>query len=479
MGENQKNNALVPSDLNEKAPLNDSRNITYPTYTLFCVFTACIVRFSSGYNTSSANITASAIHNCADIDKKLNGILPYCFSMDSWLWGFAVGSHAFGGMFGSLLGGYAQEKLGRRLAMLLNNFFFVLGGILLVCSINSGMWICGRGLIGFGCGFGTVVAPTYIGEISPIKTRGTFGAFNQFCTTMGILIVEAMSLGMSTPVGWRILVCLPGVFSLIQVVLMPFCSETPRYLVSKGRQEEAKSVLLKLRSNHNVEVEYQQIVKAREVANELPRSLGIREILRDPYCRKNFAICLGLGILQQWSGINGVMYYSTSIFTTIYGDTAKYITLCVGAVNVVVTIVSVVLIDRAGRKLLLLISSGGAGIFCILMCVGLEVHNSGLTVAAIMIFVVFFAIGLGPIPALIISEMMPTNAVSLTSSLALTLNWISSFVIGLIFPTLSKAMHGYVFLIFASCCAIGFVCTLFFIKETKGKSIEELTIRKQ
>ncbi|ORX90354.1 general substrate transporter [Basidiobolus meristosporus CBS 931.73] len=459
---------------NEK---KSSRDSTYPVYTLFCVLTACIVRFNSGYNTSSTNISADSIHNCSDADKKLHGIFPYCFAMNSWLWGFAVGSHACGAVFGSLLGGYAQERLGRRLAMLANNCFFVLGGILLFCSINTGMWICGRFFIGFGCGYGTVVAPTYIGEIAPIKTRGTFGAFNQFCTTMGILVVECMSLGMSTPIGWRILVALPGAFSLVQTALIPLCSETPRYHVSRNRFDEAKAVLLKLRDNSDIESEYRDIVTARKALQNRAKNLGINELLKNSSCRRKFFVCVGISMLKQWSGINGIMYYSTAIFTDIYGDSAKYVTICVGGLNVVMTMVSAMLVDRAGRKMLLLISSGGASLFCILTCIGIQVHCNGLTVASIMVFVTSFAFGLGSIPSILITETMPSNAVSITSTVAQTMNWVSCFLIGLIFPTLFSGMRGYVFLIFAGFNGVGCLAIFLFVKETKGKSIEELTAR--
>ncbi|ORX99531.1 monosaccharide transporter [Basidiobolus meristosporus CBS 931.73] len=457
--------------------MNDSRNTTFPLYTTFCVVTACIVRYTAGYNVAAANISGSAIHNCADFDKKLDGRFPYCFDMNSWLWGFAVGNHAFGAFFGSFLGSYAQEKLGRRQAMMVNNFFLILGGILISCSINPGMWICGRGFIGFGCGFGTVVAPTYIGEISPIKTRGTYGAFNQGLTTIGMLVVESMSLGMSTPIGWRVLLSLPGAFSIVQMLLIPLCVETPRYLVSKGRVEEAKAVLLKLRNNCDVEVEFQQIVKAREEAKGSGRNLGLMEIIRDPHCRTNFLVCVGLGALQQWSGINGIMYYSTSIFRHSYGEKAKYVTLGLGGLNVFMSIISILLIDRVGRKFLLLVSSGGSAIFCVLMCIGLEINNTALTVTSILIFVAFFAVGLGPIIFLIMTELMPTNAVSVTSGTALAFNWLSNFIIGLFFPTVSRAIHGYTFLIFMGCCLAGFFGILFFVHETKCQSIEELTAR--
>ncbi|ORY00052.1 monosaccharide transporter [Basidiobolus meristosporus CBS 931.73] len=461
----------------ERRSPNDSRNVSYPPFALFCTLVACIVMFSSGFTTSSTNITSDSIRNCPTNNVKLDGRFPHCFDMGSWLWGFAVGNSALGGTFGCMLAGYTQEKYGRRLAMIGNNFFFVLGGLLMGMSINPGMWICGRFLIGFACGHGAVILPTYIGEVAPIKTRGTFGTCNQFNTVIGILVVECMSLGMATSVGWRVLVALVGAFGLVQAILMPMCVETPRYLVSMNRNEEAKASLQKLRGNADIEIEFQEILQAREEAKNLPKNLSVMEIIKDKHCTLPFIICIGLGALQQWSGINGIMYYCTSIFGEIYHEKAKYVTVGLMGLNVFMTIVSVVLVDRSGRKFLLLLSSGGSAIFNILMCVGLEVHNDGLTVASIFIFVAFFAVGLGPVPFLIMTELMPTNAVSATSSTALAINWLSNFVIGLIFPAVSDAINGYIFLIFAGCCAVGFVGILFFVRETKGKSIEELTAR--
>ncbi|ORX90142.1 monosaccharide transporter [Basidiobolus meristosporus CBS 931.73] len=458
---------------------NDSSQAGFSFYTVMCVSIACLVSFNNGWNTSDTNIIQSSIIECENPDEKFNGF-PSCFPMGDWLWGFAVSSFSIGGAIGGLSAGWSQAKFGRRNSLLFNNIFFIVGALLLGLSKNKGTWIVGRFFTGIGSGFGTVVLPTYIGEVSTTRVRGAYGAMTQLTCVIGQLVTQAAGLGLSSRVGWRICMALTGAIAILQLVTLSFITETPRYYISKDRIDDAEKSLLKLRKGMDVTNELQTMVDARAAAkvNGEQTSIvdGFKFIMRDSLTRKHAFMCMFLCVIQQLCGINGIMYYSTSIFTSIYGNkTAQYLTVGVGAINLLATIVTILLIDRVGRKFLVLLSLAGMASFNVLMIIGIECDDSGLVILGLFAFVVSFALGMGPIPFLIISELIPTRAVSTVASSALGLNWLGNFVVGFFFPSLKNTMHGYVFLIFVGCCIAGFVGVLFFLPETKGRSIEEIT----
>ncbi|KAK9767760.1 Bifunctional purine biosynthesis protein PurH [Basidiobolus ranarum] len=465
----------------EKEPKSslDSSQAGFSFYTTLCVVIACIVSFNNGWNTSDTNIIQASIIDCDYPDEKVDGF-PRCFPMGNWMWGFAVSSFSIGGAIGGLSAGWCQAKFGRRNSLLFNNIFFILGALLIGLSKNKGMWIVGRLFTGIGSGFGTVVLPTYIGEVSTTKVRGAYGAMTQLACVIGQLVTQAAGLGLSTRAGWRICLALTGAIAIAQLVTLSFITETPRYYISKDRIEDAEKSLRKLRKGKDVTNELKSIVDARAEAKERGEQTsmmdGFRFIMKDPLTRKHAFLCVFLCIVQQLCGINGIMYYSTAIFTSIYGNkTAQYLTVGIGGINLIATIVTILLIDRVGRKILVLISLAGMASFNVLMIIGIECNDSGLVILGVFAFVVSFALGMGPIPFLIVSELIPTRAVSTVASCALGLNWFGNFVVGFFFPSLKDKMHGYVFLIFVFCCVVGFCGVLFFLPETKGRSIEEIT----
>ncbi|ORX84201.1 monosaccharide transporter [Basidiobolus meristosporus CBS 931.73] len=457
----------------------DSLNASYTAYSIFCVAIACLVAFNNGWNTSVTNIPEDAIRNCPNPEVKDRGFYP-CFPMGSWLWGFAVGSYALGGAVGGLSAGWFQTRFGRRNSLLFNNVNFIIGAILLGFSVHRAMWIVGRFFTGIGSGFGTVVLPTYIGESATTKSRGAMGVLNQLSVVIGILVTEAVGLGLSYHPGWRIDLAITGIIAIVQMALLPMVVETPRYYISQDKFDHAERSLVKIRKGFDTKNELREIVHAREeykrTAGSVSTSEGIKYLFKDPLIRRNGWMCIFLCCAQQLSGINGVMYYSTTIFTDIYGkSTAQYLTVGIGGLNLLATILSVILIDRLGRKILVLTSLAGMTIFHVILLLGIQLDIPAMVIVGVFAFVLSFAIGMGPIPFLIISELIPTHAVSTVSAISLGLNWFCNFLVGFFFPSLKNVMQGYVFLIFAAICGVAFFIALIFQKETKGRSIEEIT----
>lgn len=321
---------------------------------------------------------------------------------------------------------------------------------------------------------------------------------------IGILLSNLIGLPLSNVPLWRVNYALVIIPAVLQILLMPLCVESPRYLVSIDRKEDARYALQKLRGKAcNVEDELHDIVvgqqdgtiahseneqdmaKKSAVAEEdiVPstpeqkskKAYGIRELFTDPVVRRITLTVLMLHAVQQFSAVNGVMYYSTIIFQESFDEaTSIYMAIATSVVNLIVTLLSVVLIDRLGRRFLLILAQAGGCVTAVTLAIGGYYQVHGLLVASVFLFVSSFAIGLGPIPWLITSELSPTHAASSMTAIATSINWASNFVIGLLFPVLMDHLHSFSFLIFGGILLCSAVFTVLYIPETKGKSIEEI-----
>ena len=412
--------------------------------------------------------------------------------------------YAIGGLLGAMIAGWMAQKYGRRDSMLIMNTTFFIGAILLSLSTEPGQFAVGRIFVGIGSGFMTVVISMYIAEISPSKYRGALGSFLQLFLTIGIIIIEVIGLGLSSAIGWRIVVIITIGPAIIQMLCLPFCARSPRWLISQNRIDEARVQLMRLRYG-DVQEEFSEMIlsltkgggkddkkaapntelgdkdsfdnapnEEASDAFEGEESLSIREIFSNRCLMILTLKMIVVHASSQLTGINAVMYYSTNIFENSFGDVAKYVTIGTSGLNIVMTIIALLLVDRLGRKILLVVSAYGMMIWSVLMTIGLKFDISALQVLSIYIFVAFYAIGLGMIPFVITSEVYPTYAVSAASSVALAVNWLCNFIIGLVFPALQTACGPYVFLIFTGITAMSGTFILLFVPETKQKTIDQL-----
>jgi hypothetical protein len=289
---------------------------------------------------------------------------------------------------------------------------------------------------------------------------------------------------------------------------MGTCVESPRWLVSVDRYDEALEALQKLRGKSvDVYAEFFSILSGQlgyqraieivdlpskptldikdeegsistlelEKAPQNRQPMSIIDIFRDPVIRKITLIVLFHHIIQQLCGMNAVMFYSSVIFeTAIDSSSAQYMAIVSSAVNFIMTIFAVVLVDKKGRRLLTLISELGLFLFSLLLVIGYLYNISSLLVASVFLYVASFALGIGPIPWLITSEMTPIYASSAVGAAATSMNWAMSFLVGQLFPVVFDAIQGWSFLIFAVICLSSFFVTWFFLPETKGRSIESI-----
>ncbi|KAI7883749.1 general substrate transporter [Lichtheimia hyalospora FSU 10163] len=489
----------------------------------YCVLVAAIGSFCNGWVIGSPNVPGDITHNCPNGNAHINDPrMPDCLPMNTTLWGFAVSSFCVGGLVAGLAGGYIQTYLGRKKAIAVNTFGWIVGGILMGAAVHEGMFIVGRLIAGLSCGLGSVCIPTYIGEISTIKARGAMGTCHQFFIVIGILLASVIGLPTATVPLWRLNFSLVGIPALVQLFLVVTVVDSPRWLVSVNRVEDARSALHRLRGkNASIDAEFYEIVSAQlgpaaaastvsdpefasnpveeeealhddsATATEKMRQrseeihgdtqlhnrepLSLIGIFKDTLVRHITIIVLFLHFTQQWIGMNAVMFYSTIIFSEAFNqDMSKYMAIATTGVNFVATLFSVILIDRMGRRPLVMLSLAGCVIFSMLLVIGYRFQIPALLVVAVFLYVASFAIGIGPIPWMITSELCPTYANSAVSAAATCMNWSMNFVIGLVFPIIFEEIAGYTFCIFIGVGTVAFVITYIFVPETKGRSIEKI-----
>ncbi|XP_014293431.1 solute carrier family 2, facilitated glucose transporter member 3 [Halyomorpha halys] len=458
-------------------------------YLIWAVATAAIGSgFQHGYNIGVLNTPEEVIKDWMVSD---GGFEPRNDSEEHkeedivWVWSMIVSTFCIGGMIGGALTGFLANKLGRRWALILNNIFAIIAGLFFGSSKMIGTFyflFLGRFFIGVNAGLNAGLAPLYICEISPTAIRGATGSMYQLSITITIFIANMLGHQqvLGTESGWPILVALVIVVAVYQIIGMIFCPETPKYLVEKGRNDEAKKVTEKL-GGKDSDVQFAETVKDVEDAKGLP-TVTVKEMIQQKKLRKPLIIICFLMFAQQLSGINAVMFYSTAIFVMSKSslETSQLNSVGVMALNVLTTVLSVYLVERFGRKLLLLLAFGGMIITTAILCGSLyyvEEKEAARYVAIIMVYayVFFFAVGAGSIPWLLGPELFNTASRPLACSIAVPTNWIFNFIVGIGFRPLQMEMGPAVFSIFLICQIITVVVVWFFVPETKNKPIDEIT----
>ncbi|XP_045242564.2 solute carrier family 2, facilitated glucose transporter member 2 isoform X2 [Macaca fascicularis] len=400
------------------------------------------------------------------------------------LWSLSVSSFAVGGMIASFFGGWLGDTLGRIKAMLIANILSLVGALLMGFSKlgpSHILIIAGRSISGLYCGLISGLVPMYIGEIAPTTLRGALGTFHQLAIVTGILISQIV--GLEFILGnydlWHILLGLSGVRAILQSLLLFFCPESPRYLYIKLDEEvKAKQSLKRLRGYDDVTKDINEMRKEKEEASS-EQKVSIIQLFTNSSYRQPILVALMLHIAQQFSGINGIFYYSTSIFQTAGISKPVYATIGVGAVNMVFTAVSVFLVEKAGRRSLFLIGMSGMFVCAIFMSVGLVLLNkfswmSYVSMIAIFLFVSFFEIGPGPIPWFMVAEFFSQGPRPAALAIAAFSNWTCNFIVALCFQYIADFCGPYVFFLFAGVLLVFTLFTFFKVPETKGKSFEEI-----
>ncbi|NP_001036186.1 solute carrier family 2, facilitated glucose transporter member 2 [Danio rerio] len=399
-------------------------------------------------------------------------------------WSLSVAIFSVGGMLSSFLVSFVGDFRGRIKGMLAINVLAITAGLLMgLAKMGTPhlMVIAGRAIMGLYCGLSSGLVPLYIGEISPVKYRGAMGALHQLAIVIGILISQVIGLDflLGNDYMWHILLGLSGAPAILQSLLLLVCPESPRYLyIKQGKVEDACKSLKRLKGDYDTSKDIAEMKAEKEEAMKEAK-MSILRLLRSSVYRQQLFVALMMHFSQQFSGINAIFYYSTSIFQTAGVGQPVYATIGVGVVNIIFTLVSVLMVDRAGRRTLTLVGLGGMCCCAVAMTVGLAFQGayswmSYVSMVAIFMFVSFFEIGPGPIPWFIVAEIFSQGPRPAAIALAGFCNWTCNFIVGMVFPYLVSLCGSYVFIVFAV-LLFGFTLFIYFrVPETKGKTFEEI-----
>nr|MBD3622624.1 sugar porter family MFS transporter [Sunxiuqinia sp.] len=411
----------------------------------------------------------------AVISGTINFIQPY-FGLSEAALGWTVSSLLFGCIGGVMLAGKAGDRYGRKKVLMAAALLFFVSAVASAAAQSLTVFVVARVLGGLAVGVASILSPMYIAELAPAKYRGTLVSLNQLAVVIGILVAFFSNyLLVDTGLNnwrWMLLVMAgPAVLLFFSLFFVP---ESPRWLVARGENDRALSVLVKTSGDTLAKKELKEIEKTLKNQDEST----FRELLA-PKIRPLLMIGVLLAVFQQITGINTIMYYAPKIFANVgqSNDSALLQTILIGGTNLVFTLVAMALIDRFGRKVLIVTGSAGM----MLMLAGLSAlyfagQTSGIGVLIMILgYIAFFAASLGPALWVMAAELFPNRLRSKGMSVAIIALWIACTVVTIVFPVmLEKLSGGITFLIFALICLVNLLFVIKYVPETKGKTLEEL-----
>jgi sugar porter (SP) family MFS transporter len=452
-------------------PIN-SNHQSNPAYVWLVCIIAALGGLLFGYDTA---VIADAI-----------GYLQQHFNLTPALKGWASSAILLGCMIGVSFAGVFSDRLGRKRTLVLAGVLFLASSLGTALPKTLTVFILFRVLAGVGVGIASLASPMYIAEISPARSRGRMVSVNQFAIVTGILLTYFANYAIAhhgtevwnVTTGWRWMFGLGAAPALVLLGMLWFAPESPRWLVEQGRREEARKILTKVDGPLHAEAE---LVAIEEV---LKQETGRLSQLLKPGLRRALVIGILLAILQQITGINVFLYYAPEIFKKLgaHADVALLQTVVVGAVNVLFTILAIWTVDRLGRKPLMAIGAAGMGV-C-LLAIGLASQQGAITMwvlAFILGYIACFALSVGPVTWVILSEIFPTSIRGRALSVATLCLWGADFVVTQTFPMMDESPwlvtrfnHAFPFYVYAVFCVVLLLVVAFLVPETKGRSLEEI-----
>eukprot|EP00252_Welwitschia_mirabilis_P006234 TRINITY_DN17059_c0_g1_i1.p1 TRINITY_DN17059_c0_g1~~TRINITY_DN17059_c0_g1_i1.p1 ORF type:complete len:556 (+),score=75.59 TRINITY_DN17059_c0_g1_i1:196-1863(+) len=413
----------------------------------------------------------------------VNGALEYLskdlgFAENTVLQGWVVSTTLAGATLGSFTAGALADKFGRKRTFQLDAIPLILGALLCATAKTVQPMIVGRLLAGIGIGVSSSLVPLYISEISPTEIRGALGSVNQLFICIGITLAIAAGLPLAgNPAWWRTMFKIAAIPAIVMALGMLLAPESPRWLLKQGKTTEAEAAIKTLWGKGKVKEAMQELTVTSSNSSE--EDAGWFDLFSKRYW-KVVSIGAALFLFQQLAGINAVVYYSTSVFRSagITSDIAA--SALVQASNVIGTMVASSLMDKQGRKSLLMTSFTGMAASMLLLSsslswTALSQYAGPLSVIGTVLYVVSFSLGAGPVPALLLPEIFPSRIRAKAVSLSLGMHWVSNFFIGLYFLSVcNKFGVSKVYLGFATVCALAVLYVMNNVVETKGRSLEEI-----
>uniref|UniRef100_A0A8C6TTW4 Solute carrier family 2, facilitated glucose transporter member 5 n=1 Tax=Neogobius melanostomus TaxID=47308 RepID=A0A8C6TTW4_9GOBI len=428
--------------------------------------------FQYGYNVAVVNSPAlymKAFYNATYLGRYGR---PMEEKLLTLLWSLSVSMYPLGGFLGTLL---------------FNNIFSIVPAVMMGVSEISKSYeiiIVARFIVGICAGLSSNVVPMYLGELSPKNLRGAIGIVPQLFITIGILSAQVLGirniLGNST--GWTLMLGLTAIPAVIELLLLPFFPESPRYmLIQRGDEKTARKGLQRLRGWEDVDAELSEM-RMEDQSERAESRLSVFALLSNRSLRWQLISIVAMNMGQQLSGVNAIYYYADSIYATagVKENDIQYVTVGTGAVNVFMTIAAVFIVEATGRRLLLLSGFGICCAACVLLTVALNFQDSMtwmpyISISCVIIYVIGHAIGPSPIPYVVTTEMFRQSARPAAFMVAGSVHWLSNFTVGLVFPFLESGLGSFSFIIFSCICLATLIYIWLVVPETKNQTFLEIS----
>ena len=405
--------------------------------------------------------------------------LREAFHLSNLMLGVVTSLALAGAALGAGVGGPLSDRYGRRPILIATACIFVVGGLVSASAMSLPMLLVGRFVVGLGIGGASMLTPLYLAEIAPARERGALVSSSQLAVTVGILVAYLVGYAFAADGAWRWMLglgAMPGVVLAVGMLVLP---ETPRWLAGHGHVDQARAALLRLRGvTADIKPEMARLrADLHPDVKALPTGRLGHKAARLP-----LVVGIGLALFQQVTGINTVIYYAPVIFQSSGLSSASAAILAtagIGIVNVVMTMIAIRLVDRVGRRPLLLGGLLGMGVSLCLLATAFLLGQGGwlslLTAATLATYVGFFAIGLGPVFWLLISELFPLAIRARGMSAATIVNWLANLVVALTFLDMTELLgRPGVFFLYAGFTFAALVFAYRLVPETKGLSLEAI-----
>ncbi|KAI0095394.1 general substrate transporter [Daldinia grandis] len=429
----------------------------------------------------------------------VSSALPDCVPMDDAQFAVVSSMFTLGGLAGALGSGPIASSKGRLVAMRLTSLFYIVGSIIETLGASIAMLAVGRIFSGVGAGAATVIVPIYISEVAPPRERGTFGAMTQVSINVGIMVTQTMGYFLSYGSAWRWILGAGIIIGIIQGFGLLLIPESPVWLAANGSVAQARRILQKIRGRHyDIGEETSTWGDSAVIPEEEgllsdpsggPRrgstsskasvknngTLGFMEVVKDPLYRPALIAAVGVMCAQQLCGINSIIMYSVSLLRDLLPINSALLTIIISAINLITTVACSPLPDKFGRKTCLLLSTFGQGASALVLALSILFETKILSAVTVLFFVAFFAVGLGPVPFILASELVGQEAVGATQSCCLGANYIATFLVAQFFPIINVALNerfggaGWVYFIFTALAVLCGLFVLWRVPETKGK----------
>ncbi|XXG86744.1 hypothetical protein AAC387_Pa11g1576 [Persea americana] len=411
----------------------------------------------------------------------------YC-KFDSQVLTAFTSSLYLAGLIASFLASATTRVFGRKVSMLFGGATFLVGSAINGAALNVAMLIIGRIFLGVGVGFANQAVPLYLSEMAPAQLRGALNIGFQLAITIGILVANLVNYGTNQikgGYGWRLSLALAAVPAILMTIGSLFLPDTPNSLIDRGFTEKARSMLQKIRGTDDVDDEFQDLIEASEAARKVDRPWA--NILEKKY-RPQLIMAIAIPFFQQLTGINVIMFYAPVLFKTLgFGDDAALMSAVItGLVNVLATLVSIVTVDRYGRRFLFM-EGGTQMLICqvaIGVIIGLKIGASGtgtltkvdadVVLFLICAYVAAFAWSWGPLGWLVPSEIFPMEVRSAGQSITVAVNLLFTFFIAQAFLTMLCHLKFGLFFLFAGFVLLMTIFIFVLLPETRGVPIEEM-----